>query len=190
MRLAAENDAAAIAAIYAPIVAGTAISFETEPPSAHEMTDRISATLETYPWLVLQADGSIQGFAYASTQRTRPAYRWSVETTIYVRTDRQRAGVGRTLYSALLETLAAQGFVAAFGVITLPNPASVHFHEALGFACVGVLPSVGYKLGAWHDVGFYHRLLRARPDRPEPPLAFALARDRPEVRAAISSGSC
>jgi phosphinothricin acetyltransferase len=190
IRVAREADAPAIAAIYAPFVESTAISFEMEPPSAREMSARVSSTLQSYPWLVLEADGAIRGYAYASALRTRAAYRWSVETTVYVRNDQHRGGVGRALYTALLGCLATQGFVAAYGGITLPNPASVRFHEALGFACVGVFPSVGYKLGAWHDVGFYQRLLAPRPEHPEPPRAFAAVRDQHEVLAAIAASAC
>jgi phosphinothricin acetyltransferase len=190
IRAALESDAPAIAAIYAPIVESSAISFETEPPDALEMAARIRATVEIYPWLVLETGGQIQGYAYASALRTRVAYRWSAETTIYVHAEHRRSGAGRALYCALLRTLAVQGFVAAYGAITLPNPASVRFHEALDFACVGVFPGVGYKLGAWHDVGFYRRVLAPCPERPEPPRPFARVRDQTEVRATIAARSC
>ena len=111
IRLAGGRDAAAVAAIYAPFVDGNATSFEAEPPSAEEMGRRIAETTQTYPWLVCECDAAIAGYAYASWHRTRLAYRWSVETTVYVHPDYRRCGVARGLYTSLFAILAAQGFV-------------------------------------------------------------------------------
>ncbi|WP_458206512.1 arsinothricin resistance N-acetyltransferase ArsN1 family B [Haladaptatus sp. NG-SE-30] len=155
IRLATESDAPQIAAIYEPIVRETVISFETDPPDETEMADRISATLPTYPWLVCEHDGETLGYAYASSHRSRDAYQWSVDVSVYVRADHRRSGVGRGLYESLFALLRPQGFYNAYAGIALPNPASVGLHESMGFEQVGVYRNVGYKNGAWHDVGWW-----------------------------------
>ncbi|RYG48902.1 N-acetyltransferase family protein [bacterium] len=169
VRLATPGDAAEIAAIYAPFVRDTPISFETVPPTAEEMAERIQKTLETYPWLVLEDEGQIRGYAYAGAYRARAAYIWSVDVAIYVHPDAKRSGVGRRLYNALFDILRAQGFVNAHAGITLPNPGSVGLHERLGFVPVGIYPSIGYKAGAWHDTGWWRLTLTEPPlDPPQP----------------------
>jgi L-amino acid N-acyltransferase YncA len=188
IRLAADGDAAAIAAIYAPFVDHNATSFEAEPPSAEEMRRRIAETMEMYPWLVCECDGVIAGYAYASWHRTRLAYRWSVETTVYVHPDFRRCGVARGLYTSLFAILAAQGFVNAYAGITLPNARSVAFHEALGFLPLTVYRGIGFKLGQWHDVGWWHLLLRRHPASPENPTSLEALRRQPGWDGLVSSG--
>jgi phosphinothricin acetyltransferase len=166
IRLARAEDAAGVLAIYAPFCA-TPVSFEEEPPSLDEMRRRIAGTLERWPWLVCAADAEVLGYVYARPHRERAAYRWSVEVTAYVAAGQRRRGVGRALYTALFRLLELQGYCNAYAGITLPNPASVGLHEALGFRPVGVYRHVGYKCGAWHDVGWWQRDLR--PPEPEPP---------------------
>lgn len=176
IRLARTEDAAAIRAIYAPYVIDTAISFETEPPSALEMADRIGKTLIGHPWLVDEHDGAIRGYAYASPHRTRAAYRWSVDVAVYVAQSGHRQGLGRGLYRPLFDILRAQRFHAAYAGITLPNDASVGLHEALGFRPVGVYQRVGYKSGAWRDVGWWELALgggESPAGPPEEPLPLA-----------------
>jgi phosphinothricin acetyltransferase len=168
--LATQADAAAIAAIYAPYVEDTRISFEEVAPGAAEMAMRMSNPL--YPWLVAEQDGQVAGFANSSAFRTRPAYRWSVEVGIYVASDAKRCGLGRALFRTLLDLLTAQGFVSAIGAIALPNEASVGFHEALGFIHTGTYRQVGFKLGEWADVGLWQRDLAPRLDSPAEPLPF------------------
>jgi len=146
------RDGAACAAIYAPYVAGTAISFEDEPPGAAQLAERIATTARDYPWLVLEADGRVVGFAYASPHRARAAYRWAADVAIYVEPAFQGKGAGRRLYAALLELMRRQGLRVACSGITLPNDASVALHRACGFEEVGTYRRIGYKLGAWHDV--------------------------------------
>ena len=173
IRLARADDGAALAAIYAPAVAATAISFELDPPDAAEMARRVAAVLEYAPWLVLERGGAVTGYAYATPHRERAAYRWSVDTSVYVGEAHRGAGVGRALYERLLALLRAQGYYVAHAGITLPNPASVALHERLGFAPVGVYPAVGWKHGAWHDVGWWRLPLRAPDGPPAPPRPVA-----------------
>ncbi|HTX32574.1 MAG TPA: arsinothricin resistance N-acetyltransferase ArsN1 family B [Solirubrobacteraceae bacterium] len=167
------RDGGACAAIYAPYVLETAISFEEEPPSPPELERRIETISARFPWLVAEAGGAVIGYAYASAHRERAAYRWAAEVAVYVDRSHQRQGAGLALYRALLEDLQRQGFHMACAGITLPNDASVALHEACGFQPVGVFRSVGWKLGAWHDVGWWQRELRApeprRPAEPGPP---------------------
>jgi L-amino acid N-acyltransferase YncA len=165
-----ERDAAAIAAIYAPSVLSGVASFEAEPPDEGEMARRIAEGSRSYPWLVTERDGAVAGYAYGSRHRSRAAYRWTVEVTVYVDGRRQRAGAGRELYSALLPLLARQRLHLAVAGITLPNDASVALHEAVGFQPVGVYREIGYKNGGWHDVGWWQAWLRSAGEDPEEPL--------------------
>jgi phosphinothricin acetyltransferase len=176
IRLATDADGAAVAGIYRPIVEHTAISFETVAPTAEDMANLIAETLPAYPWLVCEIGGQVAGYAYATKHRVRAAYRWSVDTSVYVAEGHGRRGVGRALYRSLFAVLTAQGFCNAFAGIALPNPASVGLHEVLGFTPIGVYRNVGFKLGAWHDVGWWQRSLRAPERLPSVPL------DIPAVR--------
>ncbi len=171
IRPAGPDDAGAIREIYAPIVANTVITFEIEPPSTDELRRRIEQTTVMFPWLVCD-DGGVQGYAYASRHRERLAYQWSVDVSVYVDPHSQGLGVGRRLYTALFEQLVRQGFGNAYAGVVLPNAASVGLHESLGFQPVGVYRSVGYKLGAWHDVGWWHLPLQTLPLSPAAPASF------------------
>ena len=166
VRVAIPEDAEAILAIYAPIVCETAISFEVEPPTRVEMQQRIATTLQQLPWLVCEHQGEVLGYVYASPHRTRAAYQWSVDVSVYIQAQARRTGMGRALYHALFELLSLQGFYNCYAGITLPNPPSVGLHEALGFQPVGVYQAVGYKLGGWHDVGWWQRAFTAAPESP------------------------
>jgi L-amino acid N-acyltransferase YncA len=173
IRTATPDDAAEVATIYAPIVNDTSISFELEAPDVAEMRRRISATLPLLPWLVgVDAQGRVCGYVYASRFRERAAYQWAVEVTAYVRSDCRGAGVGRQLYARLFTLLAELGYVQAVAGITLPNGASVGLHEALGFEPVTHYRNVGYKHGAWRDVGYWQKTLRPLPAAPTAPRAF------------------
>ena len=173
IRLARAEDAPAIADIYRPYVAETRITFEEEPPEPAEIARRIGQN-PIHPWLTLEADGGVQGYASTAAMRVRAAYRWSVETGLYLRPEVQGRGFGRQLLTAHLELLERQGFVAAFATIGLPNPASVALHEALGYTLVGIERACGFKLGAWADVGRWQKDLAPRTDAPSEPLPFAL----------------
>lgn len=175
LRAATPADAAALAGIYAPFVTASAVSFETEPPDAEAMRTRIEAGGDLYPWIVAEADDeSLLGYAYAAAFRARPAYRFAVETSIYLRPDAAGRGLGRLLYGPLIATLEAQGFTQAIAAITLPNPASVALHERLGFAPAGAYRQVGWKLGAWRDVGLWQRRLAVAGESPGEPKAWAV----------------
>lgn len=168
------RDAEAVAAIYRPAVEASVASFEEEPPSADVMGGRIEATLAWTPWLVAEdpTGGEVVGYAYASRHRERAGYRWSVDISTYVAPAARGRGVGRALYDALLEMLRRQGFVNVYAGITLPNPASVALHEAIGMRRVGIYERVGYKFGAWHDVAWYGLRLADPPDPPRHPTAL------------------
>lgn len=172
IRAARAEDGREIQAIYAPYVRDTAISFEVEPPGVEEMARRIDATVPMFPWLVHVEDGRIAGYAYASRHKERSAYQWSVDVSAYVRRDFHRRGIGGSLYRTLLALLRRQGFVNAYGGITLPNAASVALHESVGFRPLCVYRGVGFKMGRWHDVGWWQLRLAALPPNPVPPRPF------------------
>jgi phosphinothricin acetyltransferase len=177
IRLATVDDAPAVHAIYAPIVRDTAISFEWEAPTVGEMAGRIEKVLAAgFPWLVAEADGEVGGYAYASRFRSRAAYDWTAEVSVYVDERRHRRGIGRTVYSRLLRLLEAQGFRSAYGVATASNPGSEALHRSLGFEQVGSFPRAGYKFGAWHDVVFWRIALGPENGAPDPirPLSDVL----------------
>ncbi len=173
LRLAVPADGARLAEIYAPAVTERTTSFELVPPDGLEMARRVDAVIARTPWLVLEDRGRLVGYAYAGPHRDRPAYQWSVEVSAYVAHDAHRQGHGRTLYTALFDILAAQGFVNAYAGITLPNPASVGFHQSMGFEEVGVYRGIGYKFGCWHDVIWLHRPLAPREPGVQPPRPLA-----------------
>ncbi len=154
VRDATLDDAAACAAIYAPYVRDTAITFETETPDAAEFARRIGAASARYAWLVLEDDGRVTGYAYGGPFKERAAYRFACEVSVYLERGLRRSGGGRALYSALLPRLAERGYRTAAAGTALPNEASVGLHRALGFAPVGTFRRVGWKLGRWHDVAW------------------------------------
>ena len=171
-----DRDATTCADIYAPYVRDTPISLEERVPTAQEIAERIEATTRTHPWLVAEDETGLIGYAYASRHRERASYRWAADVAVYVSPARHRTGAGRALYGTLFARLADQGYRIACAGITLPNEASVGLHEALGFRPVGVYRKIGWKLGAWHDVGWWQLELAAPgtsddgpPREPEPP---------------------
>jgi phosphinothricin acetyltransferase len=161
IRYVTTEDAARLAAIYNPLVRETAVSFELEPVSPAEMARRVESVARTHPWIVIEEeiDGPILGYAYAAPHRDRPAYRWSVETTVYVDAGHRGQGLGKTLYTALLDLATSWGYATALAGIALPNPASVALHASVGFTQVGVFPRAGFKFDEWHDVGWWYRPL-------------------------------
>ena len=188
IRFADESDAAAIAEIYRPVVESTAISFETVPPDRSEMARRIVETTREHPWLVCEVGGRVAGYAYATRHRVRSAYRWSVDTSVYVDASVRQSGVGRGLYGSLFGILSAQGYFNAYAGIALPNAASVGLHEAVGFRKIGVYQRVGYKFGEWRDVGWWQLDLRAHEASPADPLDIETVRSLSEWNALLARG--
>jgi phosphinothricin acetyltransferase len=162
----AERDAAACLEIYAPFVRDTAVSFEEVVPSLAEFADRIRSTSSAYPWLVFDMAGSVAGYAYGSSHRSRAAYRWAADVSVYVSPAYRGKGIGRRLYAELFERLKRQGYYIACAGITLPNDASVGLHRAMGFQPVGVYRRIGWKAGAWHDVSWWQLELLPRTGSP------------------------
>jgi L-amino acid N-acyltransferase YncA len=188
IRMATGADAARCAGIYRPFVDATAISFETEAPDESEMRRRIIETRRVYPWLVCEHRGVVVGYAYAGSHKARAAYRWSVDVSVYVDIAFQRHGIGRGLYTSLIRLLVAQGFVNAYAGITLPNAASTALHESVGFRRVGVYHNVGYKLGAWHDVGWWELGLQPHRVPVSEPLDVRVVAQDPASAALVSAG--
>ncbi len=189
IRMATAKDAAACAAIYAPVVSDTAISFETAPPTEAEMADRIAEYSQIAPWLVFESSGEVLGYAYGSRFRPRPAYRWCVEASGYLAPEARGRGVGTRLLVLLTDLLRIQGFQSLYGVIALPNPASERLCEALGMTRVGALPKAGYKLGTWHDVAQWHMELNPAVEDPSEPKSPAESEDLPEWQAAFAAAN-
>ena len=163
IRPAREADAPAMLEIYRPYVEGSTISFEQEVPSIEEYTARIRKYLTGWGGVVAETNGHMLGYAYGSSHRERAAYKWSVETTVYVAQRAQRSGIGRKLYAALIPMLQHAGYCNAYAGVALPNAASVGLHTAFGFKPIGTFPRVGYKFGEWRDVAWFHLVLREAP---------------------------
>jgi L-amino acid N-acyltransferase YncA len=185
--MAREPDAGAVAAIYRPWVESSSVSFELEAPDEEAMARRIATSTAHAPWLVCEGPDGIHGYAYASKHRERAAYQWSVDVAVYVGEEHRKKGVGSGLYAKLFRLLRLQGFHAAHAGITLPNAASVGLHEALGFRLIGVYPRVGYKMGAWHDVGWWQLELRERAGEPAPAKTVAEAERDPAWAEELTS---
>lgn len=173
IRLATAFDASAIAAIYRPYCEESAVSFEQVAPTAVEMARRIATVTTQRPWIVLEDNGTVVGYAYAGAHHERWAYRWSVNTAIYISAAQQRRGAGRALYVTLFDLLRHLGYYRAAAGITLPNEASVGLHAALGFTLVGVYRDIGYKLGAWRDVAWYEAVIQPLVADPQEPRGMA-----------------
>ena len=167
------RDAAAVAAVYRPVVEETAISFEEVAPDEQEMADRIRRTIPRLPWLVAERDGRLLGYAYAAPHRERAAYRWSVDISVYVAAASRRIGVGRRLYEELLSVLRRQGYLNAHAGVTLPNEASEALHREVGMTRIGVYRRVGFKQGAWHDVAWFGMRLAEPDGAPVEPRSLA-----------------
>ena len=167
------RDAAACAAIYAPLVEASVVSFEERAPGPAELAARIAGIQATHPWLVAEDEDEVVGYAYGCPHRSRAAYRWTAEVSVYVADAQRRRGHGRALYEALLGRLRRQRFQLAVAGITLPNDASVRLHEGLGFDPVGVYRRIGWKAGGWRDVGWWQLELapagEGAPPEPLPP---------------------
>jgi L-amino acid N-acyltransferase YncA len=189
LRLATESDAPGILAVYGPFCDHTSTSFEAYAPSLEEMRERVRKIAAQYPWLVCTCNNNVLGYAYAGPHRERAAYRWGVEVAVYIGEGSRRAGMGRALYTALFDLLVAQGYYKAYAGVTLPNPASVGLHEAMGFRPIGVYHGVGYKFGAWHDVGWWELSLQREQLEPNEPRSVHQIADSSEGQSALDKGA-
>jgi L-amino acid N-acyltransferase YncA len=169
VRDASERAAEACAAIYAPYVTDTAITFESDPPLPTEMAERIAIAARTHAWVVLENEGRVVGYAYGGPFNSRVAYRWSCEVSVYIEQGRRRTGGGRALYNALFARLTERGFRTAVAGMTLPNDASVGLHRAMGFEPVGTYRRIGWKHNTWHDVAWAQRTITTGQDPPAEP---------------------
>lgn len=168
IRHANVEDADACLGIYGPFVEHTTVSFETDLPSQAAMVERIQASQRRHAWLVAEVDSVIVGYASAKPWDVRQAYDWTCETGIYLAPAAHRQGLGRRLYSALLDDLSARGMRVAMARVVVPHDASMRLHAALGFTQVGLLPKVGWKNNEWLDVALLHRTLIDSNDPPHP----------------------
>lgn len=166
IRDARPDDAAACAAIYAPYVRDTCISFELVAPDEAEMRGRIAANQEHHVWLVAEQDGQVVGYAYGSPHRSREAYRFATDVSAYVDGSARGQGLGPQLYRALFDRLTLLGYRMACAGVTLPNERSERFHRGMGFEQVGVYRRIGWKFDAWRDVLWLQRPLGDDPDAP------------------------
>lgn len=173
IRLACPEDAENLLAVYAPYVEHTAITFEYVVPTVEEFRQRISHTLERFPYLAAEADGKIVGYAYASPFKTRAAYDWAVETSIYVDQAEKGRGIGKMLYQNLEELLKKQHIINVNACITYPNSDSIAFHEALGYKTVAHFTKCGYKLGQWHDMIWMEKMVSPHPEQPKRVIPFS-----------------
>lgn len=171
IRMAELADAAAIAAIYAPYVANTTISFEYTPPTAAQMRQRMEKILQQFPWLVAEGNGKILGYAYASPNFERAAYGWGADLAVYLAPEAQKRGLGRDLYEHLMHILKKQGYCVAYAVVTGENAGSCRFHEAMGFDLRAEFPKTGWKFDRWCSTLWYEKRLREE-DPTEPPKSW------------------
>ena len=154
------EDAQEMLDIYRPFVTDNSVSFELEVPSLDQFAERIVTYTKRFPWLVAEENGEVIGYAYASSYRERKAYQWSVECSVYIRSDYYGKGCAQKLYETLFEELTSRGFFNVYAIITLPNEASVRFHQKMNFEEVGIFRRVGFKFGKWHDVLWMVKFLR------------------------------
>jgi len=157
IRIAVSEDASQILEIYTPIVETTAISFELDVPSIHEITKRIEIYTQSHEWLVAENSGAVLGYAYATPHRSRDAYKYSVETSVYIRDDARESGIGKQLYRELFKKLKNKGFHSAFAGIAQPNAASEALHQSVGFKSIGIFEEIGFKHNKWHNVSWWQR---------------------------------
>ena len=188
IRLVQETDLPAIQAIYAPFVQESHVSFEYDVPSVVQLRERVQGTLTYAPWIVCEWNQKVAGYAYAGHHRSRIAYQWSVELSVYVHEGFRRKGVAQALYISLMALLRLQGYYNAYIGIALPNAGSVAFHERFGFRPVGVYHGVGYKQGTWGDVGWWEMAIQPKKDAPSPPLSLEEAQKKPTWELALLAG--
>lgn len=168
IRLIQEADTEEVLGIYEPYIRETAITFEYETPSVEDFRNRMKEISADYPYIVCLANEKIVGYAYAHRQMERAAYQWNVELSVYIDQNYLRCGMGKTLYSALIEILKLQNVRNVYGVVTFPNENSERLHEYFGFKKLGVFHGTGYKGGAWHDVMWFEKTIGDYDLEPKP----------------------
>ncbi|MFV0606034.1 MAG: GNAT family N-acetyltransferase [Niabella sp.] len=166
------KDLNAVLGIYSPFINDTAVTFETIQPGFDLFKQRVASVTQQYPWLVAEEDGIILGYAYASSYRERKAYQWCCEVSIYLHPNSKGKGIAGNLYKALIEILHIQEFCNAYAVIALPNDNSVRFHEKYGFKWFATYNNVGYKLGKWHNVGWWQLAIQPPKENPSDPIPY------------------
>lgn len=179
IRIVTPDDAGQLLDIYTPYVLHTAITFEYQPPTIEEFAQRIQKTLTHFPYLAAVQDGEILGYVYASPFHDRPAYDWAVETSIYIRSDCKRMGLGRKLHQALEDVLREQGILNMNACIAYPQTEdeyltrdSVHFHSRLGYRMVGQFSQCGYKFGRWYDMVWMEKHIAPHLENQPPVRTF------------------
>lgn len=187
LRIAKGEDAPSMLDIYSPFILNTGITQETELPSVEDFRARVLNTLEVRPWLVCDEGNAIAGYAYAGKHRERKGYQWCIEPSVYVNPKFFRRGVAHALYTALFGILKYQGYMNAYAVITLPNESSVQFHESFGFKYLTTYKKIGYKLGQWHDVGWWEKSINEHVLQPADPVKFPFLGSS-EVLGALKEG--
>lgn len=179
IRIVTPDDAGQLLDIYTPYVLHTAITFEYQPPTIEEFAQRIQKILTRFPYLAAVQDGEILGYAYVSPFHDRPAYDWAVETSIYIRSDCKRMGIGRKLHQALEDVLREQGILNMNACIAYPKAEdeyltrdSVHFHSRLGYRMVGQFSQCGYKFGRWYDMVWMEKHIAPHLENQPPVRTF------------------
>lgn len=172
VRGATGEDAPGILDIYAPYILGGASTFETIVPAVDEFAARIEKYTQKFPWIVCRVQEKLAAYVYASSHREREAYQWTCESSVYVHEQFKGRGIGKALYMLLFRLLQLQGLKNVYAGITLPNEASENLHRACGFERFAVYDHVGYKLHAWHQVGWWRLQLGTYEPEPAPPLSF------------------
>ncbi|MCX6146944.1 MAG: GNAT family N-acetyltransferase [Candidatus Kapabacteria bacterium] len=173
IRLAKISDSENIYNIYKEIVENSTISFEYEIVSRYEIERRIQSVIANFPWIICEVDGKFAGYAYANKHKERSAYKWCVDTSIYVDKNFYKMGIGKALYTKLFDILKAQGFINAYAGIALPNDASIALHKSLGFEIIGIYHKTGYKFGKWIDVSWWEKKIQDLPNEPQNPKSIA-----------------
>lgn len=182
IRAAVPEDASDLVKIYAPYVTDSAVTFEYEIPGTEEFAERIRETLKRYPYLVVEEADSVLGYAYASPFKSRAAYAWSVETSIYLYPNVKGQRIGTALYQELERLLRRQNICNLCACITYPNPESIGFHKKMGYNTVAHFNLAGFKLGAWHDIVWMEKELCPHSIPPTPFLPFPqLGKSEPTV---------
>ncbi|MDR1542380.1 MAG: GNAT family N-acetyltransferase [Clostridiales bacterium] len=177
IRLATLADSKPLNEIYSYYVCNTPFTFECVPPTSDEFSVRICEALEYFPFYVYEDGGEILGYAYAHKYHEREAYRWICETSIYIRANLQRKGVGAALYEKVLKSVKDQGFSKALAILGCPNEPSEAFHLKMGFTLMAVFPRMGFKLDGWHDVAYYVMELNQAKDKMSEPVPYWMIAD-------------